>query len=1401
MQRNKFVKIMCLLALAAFWLSCGADQAFAQNVKSGDPNSLLERIKRQREQRVTNEERKAAAERLAKARKALADKGITASVVTPQGGVPDYVGIANWANSPVIRKFVDTLPGLTAANANNVDQDPIAAGTQGQYISVANADKLTYPGSDYYEIELREYTGKFHSDLPPTRLRGYVQANNGTDPAYVGTDPLVGNTIAPAPIRYLGPTIVAQKDRPVRIKFTNKLPLGMGGDLFIPVDTTVMGSGMGPYMAMATGAAVVSGNTVQITTMAPHNLKADERIMLNGFLPAEYNGMFMVLATGLTPTTFQVTLASPPSGPVTQFGHVEENFPQNRATLHLHGGRSPWISDGTPHQWTTPAGEITQYPEGVSVSNVPDMPDPGDGSLTFFYSNQQSARLLFYHDHAWGITRLNVYAGEAAGYLITSPTEEDLITRSILPTLPGIYRYGIPLIIQDKSFVDTTTPAGDPTDPNTLDTDPTWNWGTGVPNASGIRPLVAGDLWYPHVYVPAQNPYDIGGANAYGRWHYGPWFFPTTTGIEFPPVPNPYCLPTPPAPGSYPNGTFDNSADPLQPPYMPGTPNPSIPGESFFDIVMVNGAAYPTVSVEPKAYRFRILNAANDRFFNLSMYVADPAVVSTDGRANTEIKMVPAAPTVGFPDTWPTDGRVSGVPDPATRGPSWIQIGTEGGFLPAPVVIPPQPIVWNLVPTTFDFGNVYDHSLLLGGAERADVIVDFGATDPVTGTPLYAGKTLIVYNDAPAAFPALDDRYDYYAGAPDLRSTGGYGIDIGGVPSGPQPGFSPNTRTVMQIVVAAGPIVAPFDNPDPLIADGMAALQAEFASTAGTPGVFARSQPPIIVAQKEYNSAYGKSGVGTDTFPTAWPLWGYARIQDWSMQFQNTAGTNLSLDFKSKAIHDEMGAAFDEYGRMSGKLGLQMPNVGPFVQNFNLQTYVDPVTEIITASPVEGVPVAGDGTQIWRITHNGVDTHPIHFHLFDVQLLNRVGWDGAIRLPNENELGWKETIRISPLEDTIVALRPVAPKQTFGLPDSLRPLNPAVPIGSMMGFSQLDPYTGNAMNPPVTNQIVNFGQEYVWHCHLLSHEEMDMMRPVKFDAPRALPVSPSTLTVNYATGAATLQWTDGTPASDLATMGNPANEVGFRIERAVNGAAWVILKTVPANPNPVSCIDTPVNPGTTWYQYRVVAFNAAGESVSNTVQLGTPPVTAPSNLRATVQNGPRVRLTWTDNATNETGFAIERDSGSGFVVLANVGPRNNTGSVTYTDSAVIAGGTYTYRVKAVMNAVASAYSNTATVSIPAPPAAPTNVAVSAFQVNNTNDRATVTWTDSSANENGFRIRWSRDVNFATGVSSSTVNANVQTFTTGNLRRGADYYFQVQAFNNVSGASAWVNATPYPVPTP
>ena len=57
--------------------------------------------------------------------------------------------------------------------------------------------------------------------------------------------------------------------------------------------------------------------------------------------------------------------------------------------------------------------------------------------------------------------------------------------------------------------------------------------------------------------------------------------------------------------------------------------NPSWRCTSYLGAVIVNGTAYPTVTLEPKAYRLRMLNAANDRFFNFQWYVADPTTAST----------------------------------------------------------------------------------------------------------------------------------------------------------------------------------------------------------------------------------------------------------------------------------------------------------------------------------------------------------------------------------------------------------------------------------------------------------------------------------------------------------------------------------------------------------------------------------------------------------------------------------------------------------------------------------------------------------------------------------------------------------------------------------------------------
>ena len=120
--------------------------------------------------------------------------------------------------------------------------------------------------------------------------------------------------------------------------------------------------------------------------------------------------------------------------------------------------------------------------------------------------------------------------------------------------------------------------------------------------------------------------------------------------------------------------------------------------------------------------------------------------------ACTEVRMVPAMQTPGFPATWPTDGRVGGVPDPATAGPDIVQIGSEGGLLPVPAILKSQPVTYETNVRSITMFNILNHDLLMGGGERADVLIDFSK---------YAGKTLIVYNDAPTPMPAVDPRTDY----------------------------------------------------------------------------------------------------------------------------------------------------------------------------------------------------------------------------------------------------------------------------------------------------------------------------------------------------------------------------------------------------------------------------------------------------------------------------------------------------------------------------------------------------------------------------------------------------------------------------------------------------------------
>jgi hypothetical protein len=161
----------------------------------------------------------------------------------------------------------------------------------------------------------------------------------------------------------------------------------------------------------------------------------------------------------------------------------------------------------------------------------------------------------------------------------------------------------------------------------------------------------------------------------------------------------------------------------------------------------------------------------------------------------------------------------------------------------------------------------------------------------------------------------------------------------------------------------------------------------------------------------------------------------------------------------------------------------------------------------------------------------------------------------------------------------------VIPAIPWEIPNAIRVLNPMLP----QGVELPDSVRGNLSDPQgnpitVTNHLVNFGWEYVWHCHILTHEEMDMMRTQAVAVP---PKTPDSLGFN--TGTTTLSWMD-----------NSIADTAYVVQKQVGGAGpWTDLTTiqtdlsVPNTTGPMSYIDATYAAGDV---YRVVAQNTVGDT-------------------------------------------------------------------------------------------------------------------------------------------------------------------------------------------------------------
>ncbi|MGQ9589532.1 MAG: fibronectin type III domain-containing protein [Planctomycetota bacterium] len=321
------------------------------------------------------------------------------------------------------------------------------------------------------------------------------------------------------------------------------------------------------------------------------------------------------------------------------------------------------------------------------------------------------------------------------------------------------------------------------------------------------------------------------------------------------------------------------------------------------------------------------------------------------------------------------------------------------------------------------------------------------------------------------------------------------------------------------------------------------------------------------------------------------------------------------------------------------------------------------------------------------------------------------------------------------------------------------------------------PFAQIASLPPSTTSYLDSGllsgTEYAYRVRALNS-----FGPSAYSAPASattgrLPAAPSGLVLTFrGHDSLAFSWTD-----------NADNEAGFSIERSDAGAAFRGVAQV--SEDVVSFRDSDLLPGTL-YAYRVIAFNRFGASApSDTLEATTGKFPdAPSELVATAEWLDTVRIAWRDNSDDETAFEVERRSGEGgaFVKVAEV----PAGETSFIDAGLQEGRTYAYRVRAVNEFGASAYSNEAEATTPHLPAAPSALAAAPTGL----DRIELSWLDNADNETGCEIerRGPGDADF---VRIAALPADSTSYGDEGLLPGTAYAYRVRAVNEF-GASAYSN---------
>jgi len=227
-----------------------------------------------------------------------------------------------------------------------------------------------------------------------------------------------------------------------------------------------------------------------------------------------------------------------------------------------------------------------------------------------------------------------------------------------------------------------------------------------------------------------------------------------------------------------------------------------------------------------------------------------------------------------------------------------------------------------------------------------------------------------------------------------------------------------------------------------------------------------------------------------------------------------------------------------------------------------------------------------------------------------------------------------------------------------------------------------------------------------------------------------------------------------------------------------------ILRSVAAKTStPLIDVNSALSGHPEWFPDNVhpnnAGYAALAQAVMSAITLG-----APANLSASVVSASRVDLAWTDGATTESGFSIERAVNGGAFQVLGTAAANAT---SFSDTNVQVLTEYSYRVRAVNAAGQSPFSNEASAATPdVSPAAPSEVSavvVSTSQID-------LTWKDNADNEAGYKIERQAGADGAF-AQVGTALENATAFSDAGLVAATLYTYRVRATNNF-GDSAYSN---------